>query len=147
MQFRNLAPEDKEQAVKIIEICFDSPVVTQEFLERFEAYLAPQKGAYVVRYVGLFKNGILAGIGGYAMSSMTYSCWELSWGAIAPKFRGIEIFRKSIEFTMAQILLRAKTEQVYVLTHARDAQFYKKLGFKKAFDANLDKPVLWKRLR
>ena len=148
MDFRKLLSEHGEQALEIVKACYphQSDIHT-EFSERFAASLNPQKGSYSVNFIGGFEDQTLQAIGGYAMSSMTDSCWELSWACVLPKFRNQGIGKNLVQFRIKEILEITTTQQTYILVHARESIAFSSLGFQKSFDADLNKPVLWKRIK
>jgi GNAT superfamily N-acetyltransferase len=146
---RDLISENKHAALNILYACYpDEPGLYQEFEERFAAHLAPQKGAYVVRFVGAFENEILVGIGGYAESSITDDCWELSWGTVLPDKQGQGIGKAILDFRLERILIEAKKEEAFALISTKPTSLYLDKGFQVLFKTERNGGgILYKKLR
>lgn len=127
-------PKEHQQAAREIVGLFYSETVQHEFDERFTASQNPQRGAYVVHYVGAFEGERLIGIGGYAQSSMTDAWWALSWGTVLPEKQGQGVGKKLLEYRLKKIIERSTTSETFAMVSTRPTRLYLDSGFKRIDD-------------
>ncbi len=99
----------------------------------------------IVQHVDVDK---LAGIEGYAESSMTDDCWEISWATVSPDKQGKGIGSALLDFCLQRIFEEAKKEEAFAMVCTKPSSLYMSKGFQVLFNTERNSGgILYKKLR
>lgn len=147
IDLRHLDTSEHDAALAIVKECYpDLPSVWEEFTGRFNASFSTPKWLYAVKFVGAFDHNTLIGIAGYAQSSATDMCWELSWACVRPDLQGRGIGQNLLDYRFSQVIEAANTDEVHAVIHSLPSRLFLSNGFDEIRKVGT-KSLLAKQLR